>query len=512
MNGHGKILTQFAFLVTLICFMYPGLLYKSIWGSSPRETRWIDLTHNETLKLQLGSSPTPFVKLNCVEPSINDFPGDFMTQDQRLNHGGVVVHILLAIYLFVALALLCEGYFIPSLKEIITKLRLDCDVGGTTLMAAGSSAPEFFTSFIGIFITESDIGIGSIVGSAVFNILFITAVCGLFAGSVLRLKPWPLIRDCVCYILSIAALVAVSYDQVIYWYEGALLVSMYLLYLVFMYFNASLVRYIKRLTGTKDGDPDVESNERSNDEKEPLRIQDHCKDDEEKLSLLEEKVQIIDESDISPFSVPQGFISRVLWILTLPISCLFYVTIPTWCSNRWEKWYLVSFFVSVVWIALLTYALVWMVLTIGFTIGISDVIMGLTFLAAGNSSADAMSSLIVARQGNGDMAVANAVRSNIFDILLCLGLPWLVKTTAVNLGGRILIESGSIKYSALFLFATVLAVIFLLMLSKWYLNKCTGLAFLILYVAITSVVTVLGLNFFGDLNLPACKSIQHKGS
>ena len=504
MNRQGQILTQFAFLVTLTCFMYPGLLYKSIWGSSSRETRWIDPKRNETFKLQLGSSPAPSLKLNCVEPSINDFPGDFMTQDQRHKHGGVLVHILLAIYLFVALALLCEDYFIPSLKEITTKFQLDFDAGGTTLMAAGSSAPELFTSFIGVFITESDIGTGTIVGSAIFNILFITAVCGLFAGCVLRLTPWPLIRDCVYYILSIAALVAVSYDQVIYWYEGALLVSMYFLYLVLMYYNASLKSYFNKLTGNIEGDPDVESKERRNDENNPLLIPSHCEDDEEKLYPSEEKVQIIDKSDNSPFSVPQRFISRALWILTLPISCLFYLTIPNCCCNRWEKWYLVSFFISVVWIALLTYALVWMVLIIGFTIGIPDVIMGLTFLAAGNSTADGISSLIVARQGNGDMAVANVVRSNLFDILLCLGLPWLVKTTTVDFGGYILVASGSMKYSSLFLFATVLAVIFLLMLNKWYLNKCTGLAFLIFYVAFISVATLLGLNFFGDLNVPAC--------
>ena len=190
-----------------------------------------------------------------------------MTQDQRQKHGGVLVHILLAIYLFVALALLCEDYFIPSLKEITTKLQLDCDAGGTTLMAAGSSAPELFTSFIGVFITESDIGTGAILGSAIFNILFITAVCGLFAGCVMRLTPWPLIRDCVYYILSIAALVVVSYDQVIYWYEGALLVTMYFLYLVLMYYNASLKSYFNKLTGTIEGNPDVESKERRNDEK-----------------------------------------------------------------------------------------------------------------------------------------------------------------------------------------------------------------------------------------------------
>ena len=501
MNRQGKIFTQFAFLVTLTCFLYPSLFYKSIWGSS----RWIDLERNQTLKLQMGSSPAPSLHLNCVEPSINDFPGDFMTQDQRLKHGGVVVHILLAIYLLVALALVCDDYFIPSLKEIIVKLQLHIDVGGTTLMAAGSSAPELFTSFIGVFITDSDIGLGTIVGSAMFNILFVTAVCGLFAGCVLQLTPWPLLRDCVSYLLSIAALIAVSYDQVIYWYEGALLVGMYVLYLVSMYFNTSLENYFNRLTGNKEGDPNVESNESGNSEKKPL-LKRHYEDDEEKLKPSEEIVQVIDESDDSPCSVSQGFVSRVLWILTLPISCLFYITIPTcnWCSNRWEKWYLVSFFVSVVWIALLTYALVWMVLTIGFTIGIPDVIMGFTFLAAGSSTADGISSLIVARQGNGDMAIANAVRSNIFDVLLCLGLPWLVKTTAVDLGGYIRVTNGSMIYSGLFLFGSVFVVIFLLMFNKWYLNKCTGIALLIFYLAFISVATLLGLNLFGELNLPPC--------
>ena len=43
---------------------------------------------------------------------------------------------------------------------------------------------ETFTDFIGLFLAQSDVGVASIVGSAVFNILAIVAVCGLFAGSV----------------------------------------------------------------------------------------------------------------------------------------------------------------------------------------------------------------------------------------------------------------------------------------------------------------------------------------
>jgi Ca2+/Na+ antiporter len=51
-------------------------------------------------------------------------------------------------------------------------------------MAIATSSPELFTNVIGTFITEGDIGVGTIVGSAVFNILAVTAVCGLAAKTV----------------------------------------------------------------------------------------------------------------------------------------------------------------------------------------------------------------------------------------------------------------------------------------------------------------------------------------
>ena len=67
------------------------------------------------------------------------------------------------------------------------------DVAGATLMAAGGSAPEFFTSligkfknssfdlFLGVFVSQSDVGIGTIVGSAVFNVLFVIGMCAIFS-------------------------------------------------------------------------------------------------------------------------------------------------------------------------------------------------------------------------------------------------------------------------------------------------------------------------------------------
>lgn len=58
------------------------------------------------------------------------------------------------------------------------------DIAGATFMAMASSSPELFINCIGTFVTEGDIGVGTIVGSAVFNVLAVPACCGLFANMV----------------------------------------------------------------------------------------------------------------------------------------------------------------------------------------------------------------------------------------------------------------------------------------------------------------------------------------
>ena len=55
---------------------------------------------------------------------------------------------------------------------------------------------------------------------------------------------------------------------------------------------------------------------------------------------------------------------------------------------------------------------------------LQDAVMGLTFLAAGTSVPDLLTSVIVARQGHGDMAVSSSIGSNIFDVLVGLPFHW----------------------------------------------------------------------------------------
>nr|CAD7425572.1 unnamed protein product [Timema monikensis] len=118
-----------------------------------------------------------------------------MSQHARKN-GGLILHVLAAVYTFLGLAIVCDDYFVSSLDRICEELKLSPDVAGATFMAAGSSAPELATVVIGVFFAQDDIGVSGVIGSAVFNIMFVIAVCALCAQTVCYLNWWPLCRDC----------------------------------------------------------------------------------------------------------------------------------------------------------------------------------------------------------------------------------------------------------------------------------------------------------------------------
>ena len=178
------------------------------------------------------------------------FPPDLFNQKQ-LRNGAVALYVLGVIYMFVALAIVCDEFFVPSLDVIIEKLGISEDVAGATFMAAGGSAPELFTSIIGVFIAFSDVGIGTIVGSAVFNILFVIGMCALFSKTVLNLTWWPLFRDCTFYSISLITLILFFVDNYIKWWEAFLMLCLYFLYVIFMKYNEQAERAVKRLISKK---------------------------------------------------------------------------------------------------------------------------------------------------------------------------------------------------------------------------------------------------------------------
>ena len=118
----------------------------------------------------------------------------------------------------------CPFSQVPALEIIAEELDLSNDVAGATLMAAGGSAPELATSFVGTF-QRSDVGFGTIVGSAVFNVLFVIGMCAMYTPaefSPLVLTWWPLFRDCTYYVLTLITLVIFMSDSVIEGWEAAI--------------------------------------------------------------------------------------------------------------------------------------------------------------------------------------------------------------------------------------------------------------------------------------------------
>ena len=68
-------------------------------------------------------------------------------------------------------------------------------------------------------------------------------------------------------------------------------------------------------------------------------------------------------------------------------------------DERWSRFFVATFICAIAWISLYSYVMVWMITVIGFTLGIPDTVMGLTFIAAGVSVPDALSGIAVVKEG-----------------------------------------------------------------------------------------------------------------
>jgi len=149
-------------------------------------------------------------------------------------------------------------------------------------------------------------------------------------------------------------------------------------------------------------------------------------------------------------------------------------------GRRGLKWGLWGFFTSIAWIGGFSYLMVWWIQVIGAAFGIPDVIMGLTFLAAGTSVPDLLSSVIVARQGRGDMAVSSSIGSNIFDVLVGLPVPWLFYTIIKE--KPIAVGADNVPISIGILIGMLVLVIITIAANGWKLTKTLGAVMMCLYV------------------------------
>jgi hypothetical protein len=84
-----------------------------------------------------------------------------------------------------------------------------------------------------------------------------------------------------------------------------------------------------------------------------------------------------------------------------------------------KKYFALTFAMSILWIMVFSYLMVWWATVVGKIVGISDAVMGLTFLAAGTSVPDLITSVLVAKQGHGDMAVSSSIGQTLLSSIHC---------------------------------------------------------------------------------------------
>ncbi|KAG8192695.1 hypothetical protein JTE90_009720 [Oedothorax gibbosus] len=493
------------------------------------------LEYHETGRHLLAVNETNDTLITCIPSGIHSFPSDFFTQEQR-RMGGVLVHILIAAYVCAMIGVVCHGYFVPSLEIISDRLKLPPDIAGATFMAIGTSAPELFSSILGSFVAEDDIGVGTIIGSAVFNIVGVTGLVGVVLWTdVLDIDWYPIARDCTAYGFTVLTLIWIISDNIVTWWESLILLFIFFLYIFIIYFNSRIEVCARGL---------------ANSIKRSKCICCCCTDNEEASSLISEKIFVPEISECQrhikrlerdSFSVEftasrensvlgkepmqtaieemlssgQGTSSLckppntdscwklVWWGFMFPARLLFYVTIPDSSQERLQKFYPVTFTMSVIWIGVLSYMAVWMVTVIGYTLSIPDSVSGLTILAAGTSVPELISSVIVAKNGFGNMAISNLVGSNTFDISFCLGAPWLLKTL-LSKRKYLLVFSSALTYTTATLLLTLVVFVAVFGFSGWKLNRTVGLVFFGVYGIFVVLACMYELNVFGEINVKTC--------
>ena len=230
-------------------------------------------------------------------------------------------------------------------------------VVGLTIVAFGTSAPEVAVSIGAVLDGSSDIAIGNVVGSNIFNVLFILGVSALIIPLVVNVQ---LIRQEVPIMIGASALLLLlCLDGKISAIDGGILFALLIGYTFFL--------IVQSRRQTKAANEEY-------------------------------------AAEITP-AAPGSWDSKLpIQILLIAVGLGFLVLGSEW--------------------------LVTASVTFAKALGVSDLVIGLTIVAAGTSMPEVATSIMAAIKGERDIAVGNVVGSNTFNILGCLGLSGLVSADA----------------------------------------------------------------------------------
>jgi len=282
---------------------------------------------------------------------------------------------------------------------------------GLTVVAFGTSAPELAVSVNASLKGQADIALGNVVGSNIFNVLFILGVSAAITPLAVSRQ---LIRLDVPVMIGVSILTLLfGFDGNISHWEGGILFSGIIIYTAFLIYQSK-----KERNGNKD--------------------------------------EFTIEYGISNGkSVRQWVINPVLIVAGLGMLVL---------GSRW---------------------LVDSSVTIAQALGVSQLVIGLTIIAAGTSLPEVATSIIASIRGERDIAVGNVIGSNIFNILSVLGMASVVSPHGIQVSG------AALRFDIPVMIAVAVAC--LPIFTDYVIARWEGLLFVGYYVAYTSYLILAAI-------------------
>ena len=124
---------------------------------------------------------------------------------------------------------------VQSACEIAEKLHISENIISVTIVAMGTSLPEFVTTITAIIKKESSLSVGNIVGANMIDSAFILPICTLLSGEKLPVSTQMARIDMpVCILVSILALLPMLIRKEIKRTDGIIVLSIYTGYLIYI--------------------------------------------------------------------------------------------------------------------------------------------------------------------------------------------------------------------------------------------------------------------------------------
>jgi cation:H+ antiporter len=153
------------------------------------------------------------------------------------------VSLWLAIVLLVAgIGLLVFGaqFLVTGAVNIATALGVSSLVIGLTVVAIGTSLPELATSLIAIIRGETDMAVGNIVGSNIFNIGAVIGAPAIFFGAGIPVAPAAIAIDLPLMLAAALALLPIAFTGfIVARWEGSLFVLLYVAYVLYLVLDST---------------------------------------------------------------------------------------------------------------------------------------------------------------------------------------------------------------------------------------------------------------------------------